>query len=468
MNTIVKYVVGHTYRPWLEKYLSKKRIYRHNGFTLEIPPEVFHPGFFFSTRLLMNQVDQFSLAGKTFLELGAGSGLISLHAAKKGAKVTATDLNRTAVDYLRINSRANGIGMEIIHSDLFCDLPLKQFDFIIINPPYYKRDAITEKDLAWCCGSKGEYFGKLFEGIGNYVHAQSEILMVLCDGCDLQMIVDMAHEKGFLLDCINTKRNVLETNFIFRIQKKSSQVSSDYLFGEFGSNQFVEQYLALRTKEDRVYTDQQLLELPYISPDHPHAQEWAVREASAIELSVYLRLTRARHILEIGCGNGWLANKIARIPGTIVTAIDVNRIELEQGARVFRQTPNLRFLAGDLADGILQGEKFNVILFAASIQYFENLDKIMDLAFEHLTAGGQVHIIDSFLYKESEIKAARERTKRYFEDKGFPLMTKYYFHHSLNSVRKYKHKFFYDPKGTTSMVIPNYRVFPWIMVQPNQ
>jgi len=119
MSTLIKYVVGHTYKPLLEKYLSRKRIYNHNGFKLEIPPEVFHPGFFFSTKLLMQQLERFSLEGKSLLELGAGSGVISLCAAEKGAIVTATDINRIAVDQLKINAEKNGAKVNVLHSDLF-------------------------------------------------------------------------------------------------------------------------------------------------------------------------------------------------------------------------------------------------------------------------------------------------------------------------------------------------------------
>src|SRR4030095_8712292 len=302
MNTIVKYVVGRTYKPLLEKYLSRKRIYTHNGFTLEIPPEVFHPGFFPSTKLLMQQLDQLPLNDKSLLELGAGSGLISFHAANKGAAVTATDINKTAIEYLGMNSRLNYIGLKIIHSDLFDQLPGEQFDFIIINPPYYKRDAVTEKDLAWYCGSNGEYFEKLFKGLANYMHGESEVLMVLCDGCDLQMIVDMARANGFTLDCINTNRSMLETNFIFKIKRKN---------GVESANGFTGEYLALRAKERRIYTDEELMALPSISNNHPHAKEWAVRASSARELLGYLRLKGAKQILEVGCGNGWLSDMLS-------------------------------------------------------------------------------------------------------------------------------------------------------------
>jgi release factor glutamine methyltransferase len=43
---------------------------------------------------------QFPLKNKHVLELGAGSGLIAIKAAKEGALVTATDINPVAIEYL--------------------------------------------------------------------------------------------------------------------------------------------------------------------------------------------------------------------------------------------------------------------------------------------------------------------------------------------------------------------------------
>ena len=252
MNAVVKYVVGHTYKPWLEKYLSKKRIYNHNGFRLHIPPEVFHPGFFFSTKFLMNYLDRFQLQGKLLLELGAGSGLISFHAAKQGARVTATDLNQTAVEYLKINSSENGVDVRIIYSDLFNELPAEKFDFIVLNPPYYKKDAETEKELAWFCGSKGEYFERLFEGIGKFIHEKSEVLIVLCDGCDLEMIQAMARKEGYAMDLLCSKKTLIETNFIFNIKKMNTNFDHVEKIVRKGDGKFRNLYYYIRKKEGRI------------------------------------------------------------------------------------------------------------------------------------------------------------------------------------------------------------------------
>ncbi len=107
MKAALKHIVAHTYKPLLVRYLSKTRIYKYGDIKLEIPPQVFHPGFFFSTRLLLNYIKQFSLQGKSFLEPGCGSGLISIYAAKKGAKPTATDINPVAIEFLKKNAEQN-------------------------------------------------------------------------------------------------------------------------------------------------------------------------------------------------------------------------------------------------------------------------------------------------------------------------------------------------------------------------
>jgi release factor glutamine methyltransferase len=217
LKSALKHIVARTYKPLLVKYLSKTRVYTHENIRLEIAPQVFHPGFFFSTRLLLNYLKGLPLKNKNFLELGCGSGLISLYAQKKGANVTATDINPTAVEYLRKNSARNNASITIILSDLFQDIPVQTFDIIAINPPYYKKNPVSAQDYAWCCGENGEYFEALFKQLNKYLHPGSGIFMVLFDGCDMGMIETLATQNGFGLDCMLTRKNLLEKNFIYKI-----------------------------------------------------------------------------------------------------------------------------------------------------------------------------------------------------------------------------------------------------------
>jgi len=220
LRTVLKHIVHRTYRPMLVKYLSKTRKYKYKDITLEIPSQVFHPGFFSSTHLLLKYIDQFPLKGKTFLELGAGSGLIAIHAGKKAAVTTASDINPVAIDYLRKNCLRNNTKLRTLQSDLFDDIPLTKFDIIAINPPYYKKQPNSLLDHAWYCGGNGEYFFKLFRQLPAYVHENSQVIMVLCDGCDLQMISQAATLNGYGLRLVQTKQYLLEKNFIYSIEKK--------------------------------------------------------------------------------------------------------------------------------------------------------------------------------------------------------------------------------------------------------
>lgn len=218
MKQILKYIVARTYKPLLVKYLSSTRTYVYKGIVLEVPPSVFHPRFFFSTKLLFRHIAQFSLAGKTFLELGAGSGLISIYASKKGACVTASDINPVAIKTVRKNASLNKVSLTIIHSDLFAKIPVQTFDIIAINPPYYKKEVVSDSDYAWFCGEAGEYFQSLFKQLRNYVHTGSLVVLILCDGCDIDMVERFALQNKFRLNCVTTSKNLLEKNFIYTIK----------------------------------------------------------------------------------------------------------------------------------------------------------------------------------------------------------------------------------------------------------
>jgi len=218
MNTAIKYIVGNTWQPLLKKYLAKTRSYSYRNIRLQIPSSVFHPRFFFSTHLLLDQIKKFPLENKKLLEPGAGSGLISIYAAQRGAAVTATDINPTAIKFLYHNSNANHVRLTVIESDLFERVRPQVFDIIAINPPYYKKQPQSFDDYAWFCGENGEYFEQLFAGLKKYMHSETMVLMVLCDGCDIEMIQQLARENGYSMQAIYTKKNILETNFIYRIQ----------------------------------------------------------------------------------------------------------------------------------------------------------------------------------------------------------------------------------------------------------
>jgi len=229
---------------------------------------------------------------------------------------------------------------------------------------------------------------------------------------------------------------------------------------------FGKQYISLRKKEGRLFTDQEVASLPEITATNNLKKEWDIRKASCARLISHLsRKRRPLAILEIGCGNGWLSNQISKIKDVVVTGMDINSFELEQGARVFGKKANLDFVFGDLSDETFKGRVFDIIVFAASIQYFPSLDRIIRMALEHLKWEGEIHILDSHFYKENQLKDARQRSSRYFIELGFKEMNEFYFHHSLDGLTNYNYKFLFDPNKVANKIFRrNYR-FHWICIQ---
>ena len=143
---------------WLAYYYRKPRRFRYKDVAVTVHPDVFPPKFTLSTQILLNFMDGMDLQGKSVLELGCGSGIVSLLAASKGAKVTATDINPIALDYLSQAATEQDLDVAIKHSDLFEALSNTYFDHIVINPPYYPKKVNNIKEQAWFCGSQFEYF----------------------------------------------------------------------------------------------------------------------------------------------------------------------------------------------------------------------------------------------------------------------------------------------------------------------
>src|SRR5215472_993633 len=85
------------------------RVTRTAGFRLIIRPTVFHPRWFITSEFFASFIGRLDLNGKRVADVGTGSGILALAAARAGAThVTALDINPNAAVAAAENSRANG------------------------------------------------------------------------------------------------------------------------------------------------------------------------------------------------------------------------------------------------------------------------------------------------------------------------------------------------------------------------
>ena len=197
--------------------MTKERSFSYKNLALNVIPGVFHPGLFYSSKFFADFLSQCTFNHAKLLDIGCGSGLLSLVAAKQGALVTAIDINDKAVENTINNANKNGLSINCLKSDLFEEID-EEFDFVVINPPYYPRNPKTKTDHAWYCGDSHEYFINLFEGLPNYTHRQTKVFMILSDECDIGAIKEIAANYGYKFELVKKISFLLEENYIFGLR----------------------------------------------------------------------------------------------------------------------------------------------------------------------------------------------------------------------------------------------------------
>ena len=93
-------------------------------------------------------------SGERILEIGCGSGVVSIHCAKNGCSVTAVDINPSAVECTKENAQLNGVDIDVRLSDLFENIS-ERFDTIVFNLPYLPVIDEGELAKAWSGGEDG-------------------------------------------------------------------------------------------------------------------------------------------------------------------------------------------------------------------------------------------------------------------------------------------------------------------------
>ena len=74
---------------------------------------------------------------RAVLDLGTGSGVQALHAARHAQQVTATDLNPRALQFTRLTLALSGFdNVDVAEGSLFEPVADRRFDLVVSNPPF--------------------------------------------------------------------------------------------------------------------------------------------------------------------------------------------------------------------------------------------------------------------------------------------------------------------------------------------
>jgi len=180
---------------------------------IEVPESVYLPHE--DSLLLAHEIEKLgsSLADARFLEIGCGSGLISILAAKLGAVVTATDINPEAVEAAIQNAKANSVQLNAFASDLFANVK-GSFDFIIFNAPYLPdEDAGARSREQWSLHSeKGNIIERFISKAKNHLNEDGRILLLFSSLSG--DIIKLLEENGFESKILKKEKIDFEEIFI--------------------------------------------------------------------------------------------------------------------------------------------------------------------------------------------------------------------------------------------------------------
>jgi len=193
------------------------------GVTIILCNNVYEPAE--DTELILEVVQQYNVDGKEILEIGAGTGIISLILAKKGANVTAVDISEDAVKCVELNKEVNNLEIEVLKGHLFNPVPKKQFDMVIFNPPYLpeeEMDYLLEKQykLALIGGEEGcELILEFLDKLPTYLKDDGIALIVVSSLSNLERIDKKITEIRMHSEIKRQKRFFFETLYVYELKK---------------------------------------------------------------------------------------------------------------------------------------------------------------------------------------------------------------------------------------------------------
>lgn len=190
-----------TTRPYLNKVLSHTEPYEVDVFgkSITVIPGVMSPEYDWAGLYMIDCLPE-SFEGQDVLEIGPGSGLVSVFVGLRGANsVTCGDINPKAIENTKINLDKFNIKSEVFLSDVFSSIPEKKFDTIIFNLPYH--NGTPKNDLEKGVIDAG-YLAmiKFFEEVKGRLKEGGKIYAGFSRSGDVPLLLEHIEKNGLNID----------------------------------------------------------------------------------------------------------------------------------------------------------------------------------------------------------------------------------------------------------------------------
>ena len=154
--------------------------------------------------------------GQSVLEIGTGSGLVSMYASLLSDDVTATDINYNALELAEKNFKLNNINtIRLEFGDLFEPVKDKKFDVILFNTPYLPTDPddIINDDLnyAFDGGLDGrKVIDRFINEVSNHLNDKGIVQIIQSSLSDNDRTLHMFDRNGFIAEIAASEKFFFE------------------------------------------------------------------------------------------------------------------------------------------------------------------------------------------------------------------------------------------------------------------
>ena len=192
-----------------------------SGFRFIVPPTVFHPGLFRTGEYFADFIASLDLGGLRVADIGTGSGILALAAARAGAaSVTALDINPNAARAANDNAHINGLRDRVhgVCSNLMSALATRPlFDVIVSNPPYFPGEPRDLADRAWHSGPSHRDIQGLFVQARQRLAPGGRMYAAALARADLVFVQALMERAGFRARVADRRSIVIDTFVIYEL-----------------------------------------------------------------------------------------------------------------------------------------------------------------------------------------------------------------------------------------------------------
>jgi release factor glutamine methyltransferase len=193
------------------------RVERVQGGHFIVLPSVFNPkvprtGAFLASMINSARVQ----SDDAVLDMGTGSGVCAITAARYTGRVVAVDINPHAVRCTAINAQINEVEhrVDVRHGDLFAPVGTERFDLILFNPPFLRGSPRNDRDRAWRSSDVAEGFAV---GLKAHLKPQGCAWVLLSSFGDAPHFVNEFYKRGLRVAVLAERRFINERLTILEV-----------------------------------------------------------------------------------------------------------------------------------------------------------------------------------------------------------------------------------------------------------